>query len=114
MQASLQSGAKGIVYGTVSKDATWIETVQISQNNLPIDGATTSTWTFTFRRCGSIEWTLTSSDGMTITQGDIGTLIAISKDVPSNLCGVYHADLKETRADDTVVHWLHGTVTFND
>jgi hypothetical protein len=110
---NLQTGAKGWVSGVVSNRATWIETFQISQNNLPIEDADTSTWEFTFKRCDSVELTLTSGSEITVTQGDIGTMFAIEVDISTSMCGDYHADLFETRADGNVVHWLHGTVSFN-
>jgi len=114
-QSSTQTGAKGIVSGFVSNIATWIEQFQISQNDLPIDNADTSTWEFTFKIWDSTtaDLTLTSGSEITVTQGDIGTLFAIEADVPTTMSGDYHADLLETRADGNTVHWLHGTVTFN-
>lgn len=115
-QSTSQTGAKGTVTGSVSNLATWIEQFQISQNDLPIDGADTSTWTFTFKRGdrhSSSALTLTSGSEITVTQGTIGTLFAISAAVPSCMHGDYHADLIETRADGKKVHWLHGVITFN-
>lgn len=114
-QSASQTGAKGIVSGTVSNIASWIEQFQISQNNLPIDDADTSTWTFTFKRCDydTAELTLTSGTEITVTQGTAATLFAIESAIPTTMCGDYHADLIETRADDLTVHWLHGVVTFN-
>ena len=99
---NLQTGAKGCVSGVVSNRATWIETFQISQNNLPIEDTDTSTWEFTFKRCDSIELTLTSGSEITVTQGDIGTMFAIEVDISTSMCGDYHADLFETRADGNV------------
>lgn len=112
-QAASQTGARGIVSGFVSNIATWIESFSIDQNNLEIPGADTSTWTFTFKRCGSTVLTLTSGSEITVTQHTTYTLFEIEATVSRTMCGDYHADLIETRADGKTVHWLHGTVAFN-
>lgn len=110
--------AKGIVSGEVSNGATWIEQFEISENNLPITGATTSTWKFTFKPVGSdtVSLTLTSGTEITVTQGDISTIFAI--DCPQatldSMVGDYHADFAQKDASNNIIHWLHGTVTFND
>lgn len=116
-QSATQTGAKGIVSGTVSNIASWVEQFQISQNDLPVDGADTSTWTFTFKcgegRSATSDLTLTSGVEITVSQATTATLFAIEADIPTTMCGDYHADLIETRADGLTVHWLHGVVTFN-
>lgn len=112
-QTSSQTAARGIVSGFVSNISSWIESFSIEQNNLEIANADTSTWTFTFNRGGSSDLTLTNGSEITVTQHTTYTLFAIEADIPSSMCGDYHADLVETRADGKTVHWLHGVVTFN-
>lgn len=112
-QAASQSAARGLVSGVVSNISSWIESFSVEQNNLEIAGADTSTWTFTFKRCGSTVLTLTSGSEITVTQHTTYTLFAIESAIPSSMCGDYHADFVETRADGNTVHWLHGIVTFN-
>lgn len=118
-QSSSRTGAKGTVSGSVSNVASWIEQFQISQNDLPIEDADTSTWRFTFGRCEgrsastSATLTLTSGAEITVQQATTATLFGIEASIPTGMCGDYHADLIETRADGLTVHWLHGVVTFN-
>lgn len=115
-QHSTQTGAKGIVSGTVSNGATWIESFQISQNNLQISGANTSTWKFVFKHCdgGNVCLTLTSGTEITVTQNTTYTLFAINCSAGSltNMVGDYIADFSQKDVSGNITHWLNGTVTF--
>jgi len=115
MNRSSQSrtGAKGIVSGFVTSGATWIEQFEISQNNLQITDADTSTWKFVFKNCdnGTPVLTLTSGVEITVTQNTISTIFAINVDV-SNMCGDYQADLAQRTPGGDIIHWASGVVTF--
>lgn len=108
------TGAKGLVSGTVSNGATWVESFQIDQNGVQISGADTSTWKFTFKKDGATELTLTSGTEITVTQNTTSTLFAI--DCPqsslNSLEGDYDADFAQQTAGGDIVHWLNGTITF--
>lgn len=108
------TGAKGLVSGFVSNGATWIESFELDQNGAQISGADTSTWKFTFKRCGSVVLTLTSGTEITVTQNTTSTIFAI--DCPQSsldaLCGDYDADFAEQTSGGDIVHWLNGTITF--
>lgn len=108
------TGAKGLVSGAVSNGATWIESFEIDQNGAEITGADTSTFKFTFKKCGSIALTLTSGEEITVTQNTTSTIFAI--DCPQgsldSLCGDYDADFAQQTAGGDIIHWLNGTVTF--
>ncbi|WLB49237.1 hypothetical protein QIH93_15085 [Bradyrhizobium ottawaense] len=109
----LQSGAKGLVSGTVTSGATWIESFEIDENGAEITDADTSTWKFVFKHCdsGNPVLTLTSGSEITVTQNTTSTIFAIHVDV-SNMCGDYRADLAQQTPGGDVVHWASGTVTF--
>lgn len=113
-QHSTQTAAKGIVSGTVSNGATWIESFQISQNNLQITGADTSTWLFVFKHHdgGNTCLTLTSGTEITVTQNGTNTLFSISCTIPCNIIGDYRADFAQKDVSGNITHWLSGTVTF--
>lgn len=115
-QSSSQTGAKGLVSGVVSNGATWIESFELSQNDLEISGADTSTWKFVFKQNGSIALTLTSGTEITVTQNTTSTIFAI--DCPQgsldSLCGDYDADFAQRTSGGDIVHWLNGVVTFNE
>lgn len=117
-QHSTNTGAKGIVSGTVSNGATWIESFELSQNDLQISGADTSTWKFVFKRCdgGNICLTLTSGVEITVTQNTTSTLFAISCAASSlsSMVGDYTADFAQRDVSGNVTHWLSGTITFID
>ena len=117
-QSSTQTGAKGIVSGQVSNGATWIESFELSQNDLEIDGADTSTWKFVFKNCdgGNPVLTLTSGEEITVTQNTTSTIFAIlcPQSSISSLCGDYQADFAQQDADGNIIHWLNGVVTFNE
>lgn len=108
------TGAKGLVSGAVSNGATWIESFEIDQNGAEITGADTSTFKFTFKKCGSIALTLTSGEEITVTQNTTSTIFAI--DCPQgsldSLCCDYDADFAQQTAGGDIIHWLNGTVTF--
>jgi hypothetical protein len=112
-QSSTQTGAKGIVSGRVTSGAQWIESFELDQNNLEIDGADTSTWKFVFKHCdsGSPVLTLTSGSEITVTQNTTSTIFAIDVAV-SGMCGDYQADLAQRTAAGKVIHWASGVVTF--
>jgi len=113
---STNTGAKGIVSGTVSNGATWVESFEIAQNNLEISGADTSTWKFVFKRCdgGSVCLTLTSGIEITVTQNTTYTLFAINCAVGnlSSLVGDYIAEFSQKDGSGTITHWASGIVTF--
>lgn len=115
-QHSTNTGAKGIVSGTVSNGATWIESFEFSQNNVQISGADTSTWKFVFKRCdgGSADLTLTSGAEITVTQNTISTIFAINCAASSltNIIGDYQADFAQKTVGGVITHWLSGTITF--
>jgi hypothetical protein len=115
-QSSSQTGAKGLVSGSVSNGATWIETFELSQNDLEISGADTSTWKFVFKRGGSVVLTLTSGTEITVTQNTTSTLFAINCPQGSldTMCGDYDADFAQRDVSGNITHWLNGTVTFNE
>lgn len=115
-QHSTQTGAKGLVSGTVSNGATWIENFELSLNNLQISGADTSTWKFVFKRCdgGAACLTLTSGTEITVTQNTTSTLFAINctRGSLSSLCGDFQADFAQKDISGNITHWLSGVVTF--
>lgn len=115
-QSTAQTGAKGLVSGTVSNGATWIESFELSQNDLQISGADTSTWKFVFKHCenGDVKLTLTSGVEITVTQNTTSTIFAIScpQGNLSCLSGDYQADLAQRDVSGNITHWLHGIVTF--
>ncbi len=117
-QSTAQTGAKGLVSGSVSNGATWIESFELSQNDLQIAGADTSTWKMVFKHCdgGSISLTLTSGSEITVTQNVTATIFAINcpQSSLSSLCGDYQADFAQRDASGNIVHWLNGVVTFNE
>ena len=113
-QHSTQTGAKGIVSGTVSNGATWIESFELSQNDLEISGADTSTWKFVFK-CydgSSADLTLTSGSEITVTQNVTSTIFAISAGPFPTMIGDYQADFAQQDASGNIIHWLNGVVTF--
>lgn len=114
--SNLQTGAKGIVSGVVSNGATWIESFELSQNDLEITDADTSTWKFVFKQCNgsSPVLTLTSGTEITVTQSTTKTIFAIVCPQSSldSLCGDYQADFAQQDPDGNIIHWLNGTVTF--
>lgn len=111
--ASLQTGAKGIVSGTATSGATWIEQFEIDQNGAQIDQADTSVWKFLFKDCdnGTPMLTLTSGAEITVTQNTTSTIFAIHVNV-SNMCGDYRADLAQQTPSGDIIHWASGVVTF--
>lgn len=113
-QSNLASGAKFTWSNRLSNGATWIESFELSQNDLEIDDADNSTWKLTIKRCGSIVLTLTSGSEITVTQNTTSTIFAI--DCPQgsldSLCGDYDADFAERTAGGDIVHWCSGTITF--
>lgn len=111
--APLQTGAKGLVSGTVTSGATWIESFELDQNGAQITGADTSTWKFVFKNCdnGTPVLTLTSGSEITVTQNTTSTIFAISVAV-SNMCGDYQADFAQKDASGNIIHWASGIVTF--
>lgn len=113
-QHSTNTGAKGIVSGTVSNGATWIESFELSQNDLQISGADTSTWKFVFKRCdgGSADLTLTSGTEITVTQNVTSTIFAISAGPFPTIIGDYQADFAQKTVAGVITHWLSGTITF--
>lgn len=117
-QSSAQTGAKGIVSGTISNGATWIESFEMDLNGAQIAGADTSTWKFVFKKCdgGSPVLTLTSGSEITVTQNTTSTIFAINCPQGSidALCGDYQADLAQRDASGNITHWLNGVVTFNE
>lgn len=115
-QHSTQTGAKGSVSGTVSNGATWVESFELSQNDLQITGADTSTWKFVFKHCdgGNVCLTLTSGAEITVTQNGTSTLFAIAcpNGNMANMVGDYIADFAQKDTSGNITHWLSGTVTF--
>lgn len=113
---STQTGAKGFVSGTVSNGATWVESFELSQNNLEISGADTSTWKFVFKPCtgGNVCLTLTSGTEITVTQNTTSTVFAINcpQGSLSTMIGDYQADFAQRDASGNITHWLSGVVTF--
>jgi len=113
---STTTGAKGIVSGTISNGATWIESIEISQNNVQILNADTSIWKFVFKHCdsGNVCLTLTSGTEITITQNTTYTLLAINVAAGSlsSMVGDYIADLSQKDGSGTITHWASGTITF--
>lgn len=111
--SSASSGAKGTVSGTVTSGATWIEEFELSQNDLEITDADTSTWKFLFKHCdsGSAALTLTSGTEITVTQNTTSTLFAIEVDV-TGMSGDYQADLAQQTPSGQIIHWASGIVTF--
>lgn len=109
----LQSGAKGIVSGTVTSGATWIEQFELDQNGAQITGADTSTWKFVFKDCnnGTPCLTLTSGSEIMVTQNVTSTIFSINVAV-SNMCGDYQADFAQKNASGQIIHWASGVVTF--
>lgn len=118
MRSSSQTGAKGIVSGSVSNGATWIESFELSQNDLEISGADTSTWKFVFKRCdgGPVDLTLTSGAEITVTQNTTSTLFAINcpQGTIDSMVGDYEADFAQRDASGNITHWLNGVITFID
>ena len=113
-QHSTQTGAKGIVSGTVSNGATWVESFELSLNDLQITGADTSTWKFVFKRwdAASADLTLTSGSEITVTQNVTSTIFAISAGPFPTMVGDYQADFSQKTVAGVITHWLNGTVTF--
>lgn len=113
--SALSTGAKGILSGTISNGATWVESFQLDQNDLEITGADTSTWKFVFKECngGPPVLTLTSGTEITVTQATTHTLFAIVCPQGSldSLAGDYQADFAQQAADGTITHWLSGVIT---
>jgi len=108
-----RTGAKGLVSGFVTSGATWIEQFELSQNDLEITDADTSTWKFVFKNCdnGTPVLTLTSGAEITVTQSTTSTIFAINVAV-SNMCGDYQADLAQQTPSGDIIHWASGVVTF--
>lgn len=117
-QSSAQTGAKGIVSGTISNGATWIESFEIDLNGAEIAGADISTWKFVFKKCdgGSPVLTLTSGSEITVMQNTTSTIFAIncSQGSIDALCGDYQADFAQRDVSGNITHWLNGVVTFNE
>jgi len=111
--SSTQTGAKGIVSGSITSGATWIEQFEIDQNGLQITDADTSTWKFVFKRCddGTPVLTLTSGSEISVTQNTTSTIFSIHASV-SNMCGDYRADLAQKTPSGDIIHWASGVVTF--
>lgn len=112
--ASLANGAKFIWSNTVSNGATWIESFELSQNDLEITGADTSTWKLTIKQNGSVVLTLTSGTEITVTQNTTSTIFAIDCPQASidGLCGSYDADFAQQAVGGDITHWCNGTITF--
>lgn len=114
-----QTGAKGILAGTISNGATWVETLEFSENGAEISGASTSTWKMVFKECdgGSPVLTLTSGSEITITQNTTETLFAINCPQSSldDLEGDYHVDIAcQATGGGAITHWASGIVTIID
>lgn len=113
------SGARFNLSGTVSSGASWIETY-----NFQVDGgivhadADEWTWQFNFRKnygCAP-ELTITTGDGITVTNGSDSTSFAINV-APTrltNMEGDYVADIAYEDDDGNRVHWAHGIVSFRN
>lgn len=113
-QANSRTGAKFIWTNTISNGATWIESFELSQNDVEISGADTSTWKLTIKSNGAVVLTLTSGSQITVTQNTTSTIFAI--DCPQGsidgLCGDYDCDFAEQTSGGDIVHWCNGTITF--
>jgi ferric-dicitrate binding protein FerR (iron transport regulator) len=113
-----QTGAKGILSGTVSNGASWIESFRVDVDGAEIAGAGTSAWQLNLRdESGSVVLSVSESAGtLTVTQNTTYTLFQI--DVPyasmSALCGDYRADLIEQTSGSDRVHWASGVITVRD
>lgn len=111
-------GARNTVSGVLSNGATWYETITIELNG--ITDPDTFTWTITFEKCegSGSSLTLTTATELTVTDNadDTATmLINVPASSLSALCGDYFCNIKsENPADDRVIHWAYGTVTFRD
>lgn len=118
MRIPTQTGAKGLITGTISNGATWRESFEISENNAELADADTSVWKLVFKDCdsGSPVLTLTSGAEITVTQNGTETIFAINTLGVSlkELVGDYHADFACQAVDGTVTHWGSGIVTFID
>lgn len=113
-----QTGAKGIINGTISNGVSWIESFQVSVDGAEISGASTSAWQLNLRdEGGTVVLSVSESAGtLTVTQSTTYTLFQI--DVPyaslSDLCGDYQIDLVEETSGGDRVHWAHGVLTVRD
>ena len=112
-----QTGARSIVFGTISTGATWSEDVEITQDGTFVTDAETWDWRFTFRDATQNAPSLTlSTDAGTlaIVQGAAATTlqIRVAASSLSNLSGDFIADLASKDAVDGIIHWSHGIVAF--
>jgi hypothetical protein len=115
----MMHGARNTVSGVISNGATWYENISIELNG--ITDPDTFTWTMTFQAQGSsgVDLTLTTADStLTVTDNGDDTatmLINVPADSLSALCGDKICNVKsENPADDRVIHWAYGIVTFRD
>lgn len=117
-RSSGQTGAKGIINGTISNGASWIESFRIDVDGAEISGADTSAWQLNLRdEDGSVVLSVSeSASTLTVTQSTTYTLFQI--DVPysslSALCGDYRADLIEQTSGGDRIHWASGVITVRD
>lgn len=117
-----QTGARGIISGTVSNGATWWEDIEITENGTVVTDADDWVWRLTIRESydDAIALTLTTADGtLTISQGASATTlqIRVAYTALSALDGDYIADLASldtSTTPDRVIHWGHGLVTFRN
>ena len=120
---AVNTGARGILSGTISNGASWYEDIEITENGTVIASADTWDWTLTFRDPeidDSAVLTLTTDDDLIISQGSDSTTVQIrvAKADISALEGEYVVDLKSLDTSDTTydsagksIHWAHGRVT---
>lgn len=117
-----QTGARGLISGTISNGATIWEDVEITEDGTVIANADTWEWRMTFRETDddAPALTLSTTDGtLTIAQGATATTLqirvvytALSAIEGDYICDL--ASLDTTTTPDKLVHWGHGMVTFRD
>lgn len=122
-----ETGARGIIRGSVSNGVTWNEDIAITQDGTAIPGSPAS-WKWYLMVREDYETapilTLTTTAGtLSVTQGADSTTLSIR--VPraslTNIIGNYVVDIASVDTSDTSpdsagesIHWAHGDVEFRN
>lgn len=122
-------GARSTITGTISNGVTWYEDVAITdENGNQVTGIDTDEFQLQIRenRDSTAIKTFSTTDGagfgsatdtLTINEGASTTTleIRISQADIDSLCGDYFIDLvSKAAADDRLIHWGHGMVSFTE
>lgn len=117
-----QTGARGIISGSISNGVTWYEDIEITEDGTVIASANTWVWYLTLREeydTAPILTLSTTAGTLIISQGSSSTTLQIR--VPraslSDLEGDYICDIASVDSSSTTYdsagrsqHWAHGII----